>query len=354
MSDARKDLLDQILFLLMGKGESVEDYKNELYIILDKYEIQNRTTEIALLSEDKNEYLIKKFLIAKTVKGCTERTLYHYETYLKGILTKIGKTVDEIEADDIRIYLAIRQKRDRITKTSANNELLVLRTFFQYLTSEELVQKNPTIKVDRVKSEKKKKKAFSEMEIEQIRNSLKNNRERAIVEVLLSTGCRISELVGIKISDIENDKLVVHGKGEKDRTVYLNAKAQIAISNYLEERNDGNPFLFCGGYYSAEKLHEYGSSRGEWYKNENLVSKTEHADKGSIEQIMRRLRGRSGIKTSIYPHKFRRTCATFALKRGMPIEQVSKMLGHENISTTQIYLDLNEEELQNAHKKYVV
>lgn len=356
MINAREELRQKLCMVLIRSG--VEEAEIEVDAILGDYEIQNRTTEIALLQEDRNEYLFKKFLTAKIVKGCTDRTIDYYKKILNFIFDRIHKTVDDVTTDDIRYYLAIRQKRDGITKTTANNELRVLSSFYQYLQSDDIVLKNPTLKIEKIKERKKKKSAFTEIEIEKIRDATRNTRERAIVEVLLSTGCRVGELVNIKIRDIEGDKIVVHGKGEKDRTVYLNAKAIVSLERYLDERSDKNPYLLCGGFYTQNDsgvMRKYqNSKKGEWYRNPELVSSDRHVDKGTIEQLMRKLKKRSGIESACYPHKFRRTCATMALRRGMPIEQVSKMLGHESIETTQIYLDLNEDDMMLAHKKYVV
>ena len=352
---AREDLRQKLCMLLISKG--IPDTDIEIDAILGEYEVQERITEVAIRSEDRNEYLFKKFLVAKTVKGCTDRTIHMYKKTLSFVFDRINKTADEVMADDIRYYLAVRQKRDGISKTTANNELRVLGSFYQYLQSEEIILKNPTLKIEKIRERKKKKSAFTELEIERIRNATKNNRERAIVDVLLSTGCRVSELTGIRISDIKGDKLVVHGKGEKDRTVYLNAKAVVSLEEYLKERNDTNPYVFCGGIDARgrkEILYKYNTERnGEWYRDPELIS-DQHVGKGTIEQLMRKLKKRSGIESACYPHKFRRTCATMALRRGMPIEQVSKMLGHESVSTTQIYLDLSDKELEEAHRKYVV
>lgn len=354
--NAREELRQKLCMLLISRG--VNNAEVEIDAILGEYEVQNRSTEIAVRSEDRNEYLFKKFLTAKIVKGCTDRTIEFYGKILSFIFDRINKTADEVTTDDIRYYLAIRQKRDGITKTTANNELRVLSSFYKYLQQEEIILKNPVMKIEKIKDRKKKKKAFTEIEIEKIRDATKNCRERAIVDILLSTGCRVSELVDIKISDIDGDKLIVHGKGEKDRIVYLNAKAVVSLEKYLKERNDNNPYVFCGGMFSKNDknmISKYQSAKnGEWYKNPGLITDNTHTDKGTVEQLMRKLKKRSGIESGCYPHKFRRTCATMALRRGMPIEQVSKMLGHESIETTQIYLDLDENSLEQAHKKYVV
>lgn len=354
MNDAREELRRKLCMVLISKG--IGDAGTEIDAILGEYEIQNRTTEVALLSEDRNEYLFRKFLVSKIVKGCTDRTIQFYSKTLNFIFDRIHKTADEVTTSDIRYYLALRQKRDGVSKTTASNEFRILSSFYNWLLAEEIIGKNPVLKIERPKERKKKKSAFTEMEIEKIRDATKNTREKAIVDMLLSTGCRVSELVNMKIDDVDGEKLVVHGKGEKDRTVYLNAKAVLSLEKYLDERKDANPYIFCGGYAAANNIGGYHrcARNGEWYKNPELVHPENHADKGSIEQMMRKLKERAGVECRVYPHKFRRTCATMALRRGMPIEQVSKMLGHESIETTQIYLDLNEEGLRDAHKKYVI
>ena len=344
----RQEVAERIVMCLTERGIKDIDISSELFIILSDYDITARETAVAIRAEDKNQYLLKKFLIAKTVKGLTERTLELYKREINRILEIINKPADEITTDDIRLYLALRQKRDKVTKTTANNELRYLKSFFGYLTTEELINKDPTGKIDRIKCDKIKRNAFTEMEVEKLRAACKNTWETAVVEILLSTGCRVTELVSIKIKDIEGDQLVVHGKGNKDRIVYLNAKAMIAVEKYLSDRKDNNVYLFPGGIWATP-----GKDCIQWYKYPDRIKENEHCDKGSIEKKIRNLGKRAGTG-SAYPHKFRRTCATFALRRGMPIEQVSKMLGHEQISTTQIYLDLTEEDLKQAHKKYVV
>lgn len=344
----RQELMERIVMCMADRGLMDEGINQEVTIILADYEITRRETAVALRSEDKNKAYLQKFLIAKTVKGCTERTIELYRKEIWKILNYINKQVDEITADDVRLYLALRQRKDGVSKTTANNELLCLRSFFGYLSVEELIQRNPVAKIERIKCDKKKKNAFSELEVEKVRDACVNSWELAVVEILLSTGCRVTELVNIRIDDIEGDQLVVHGKGNKDRTVYLNAKAIISITKYLSERKDSNPYLFPGGYFGSPK-----DDWMNWYKYPDRIDPERHCDKGTIESKVRGIGKRAGVP-NVHPHRFRRTCATFAMRRGMPIEQVSKMLGHEQISTTQIYLDLSEEDLKHAHKKYVI
>lgn len=187
-----------------------------------------------------------------------------------------------------------------------------------------------------------------------MRGALRTNRDRAMFEILLSTGCRVSELANIKLKEITGNEVLVHGKGQKDRTVYLNAKALYALESYLNERNDANPYLFASGFFNMHRKRKGISQQKarEWYMRKSEVSEDKPISTGAIESNIRKLGQRVGVKA--YPHKFRRTCATFALRRGMSIEQVSQMLGHESIETTQIYLDISEQDLKEAHRKFVM
>ncbi len=347
-------MINDICLHLEPYVKDLGDIKNILYIVCNNYEITSRCTEVAVINGDRNEELLKRFLIAKTVKGCTKRTIKYYGETIKKTLEEIGKTVDEITADDIRYFMAVRQRRDRISKTTIGNEIRNLGSFFQWLYAEELIRKNPMTRVDRVKQDKTQKEALTDMEIERIRMAACGEREKAIIELLLSTGCRVTELVNIMLSEIDGNRVLVHGKGCKDRYVYLNARAELAVEVYLEARTDRNPYLFPRGK-SIAKMERRGIGQKDycdWWKNaDNVVDG--HSDASSIESITRKIAKKAGVERA-NPHKFRRTCATMALRRGMPIEQVSKMLGHVEISTTQIYLDLSEDDLALAHKKYVV
>ena len=342
------------LYIQSISDRDTGDIKSSLYLLLNEYEITNRSTEIAELHTDRNEYLLKSFLIAKKVKGCTERTIGYYGTEVKKILEKIGKNADDVTTDDIRYYMAVRQNVDKVSKVTIGSEIRAFGSFYNWLYMEELIRKNPMSRIDRIKVEKTKKEAFTEMEIEKLRSHANSEKEKLIIEVLLSTGCRVSELVNILITDIDGERILVHGKGEKDRYVYLNAKAVLAIESYMNQRQDQNPYLLPRMKSVREINHK--KSKGEYkdlWKDPENICDGGHIDKGTVEQITRKIAKRAGVERA-NPHKFRRTCATMALRRGMPIEQVSRMLGHEEIATTQIYLDLSEDELEQAHKKYVV
>lgn len=348
----KDQIVNSIVCMLDEMGVDTEGIADKLYIIMKDVEITPIETALALRDDALNDNLLNRFLAAKMVKGCTKRTIMRYKKQISWTLSKFGKSCTEISADDIRVYIALRLTRDGISKVSANNEILCLRTFYSWLNVEGILQTNPMLKIDRIKTDKIKKKAFTDLECEKLRYSCRTSLETAIVEVLLSTGCRVSELCGIRIDDIEQGKCIVHGKGNKDRIVYFTAKAELAIKKLLEERKDTNPYLFPAGVNLGENLEHEKRASPDWYKYPELIGEGMR-DKGAIESTVRKIGKRAGIE-NVHPHRFRRTSATLALRRGMPIELVSKMLGHEQLTTTQLYLDLSEDDLEAAHRKYVV
>lgn len=328
--------------------EQLGDIKKILDIAFTDYNVSRTQTSLVPYEGDVCEQMLKKFVMSKKVEGLSDRSLkYYYET-MKKVCSEINKPFQDWTTDDVRKYLALRQIRDKVSDTTRDNERRNISAFFLWAVKEEILPKNIMLRIPKIKCQKKKKKAFSEMEVERIRNYASvDERLTVIVEILLSTGCRVSELVGMRIDDIEGNTIIVHGKGNKDRTVYLNAKAQLAIEKYMKKRADGNPYLLPKRTPELQKL----KARKDWWTIAENVDEKEHMDLSSVEVIIRAIGQKVGTKA--HPHKFRRTCATMALKKGMPLTHVSKMLGHEQISTTQIYLDLTDEELESMHKKYV-
>lgn len=351
----KEQCINEIAAMFATMGIDTHEAKTKLYIIMNRYEITEMCTEVALYHEDVNQKYIQKFLMAKMVKGLTQRTLKAYKRTLVKALQRIGKDADQITADDIRYYIAIREHKDKATRESVWNEYRYLSTFFDWMRRAGFISSNPIEKIEMKRPQPKPQKAFTEMEIALLKEGCQNSKERCIVEMLLSTGCRVSELVGIKIADIDGHKIIVHGKGQKDRTVYLNANARLAISNYLREKAEtSNPYLFPKGVSIMDIPSKYKKHcvRKETFKIPECTQAEGHVDISSVEQMIRKLSKRAGVKHA-HPHKFRRTCATLALRRGMPIIQVSQMLGHNQLDTTKIYLDLTEKELEAAHEKYV-
>lgn len=352
----REELTVKILNALAEYDLPLQDIRMKLAIILSEYEVESRCTELAVLDEDKNRVMLQKFLAAKLASGRTPRTLEFYRNSLNFIFGQIGKNFDEISADDIRYYMAIRIQRDGISKVTANNERRALSSFYTWLQKEEVLLRNPMAKVDLIKVQKPKKKAFEEIEVEKIRDACRTNRERAIIEIMLSTWCRVSEIAQIRIDEIKDGEILVHGKGEKDRTVYMNAKSKLALEKYLSERTDKNPYLFARAKYAGDvyKMAKGAKRKNEcyWYTNEDLVANEGHMEASTIENVVRGIGKRAGVPNT-HPHRFRRTGATYALRQGMPLTTVSKLLGHAGIGVTQVYLDISDAELEEAHRKFV-
>lgn len=330
--------------------DDIELLENVLAIALNDCDIQPKKNEVVEWSVDDNYKFLGMFLTAKKVQGCSERTLKYYKQTIKIFLDKTPTLISQMTPGHIRYYLANRDVVDHVSKCTQNNERRCLSSFFSWLHSEEYITKNPMNRITNIKQKKTKKDAFSDMEIETLRCGLETDMDKSIFELLLSTGCRVSELCGIRLSDIENDKILVHGKGGKDRTVYMNARALLSIKNYVKRRTDANPYLFPKRK-AINSISGGNVKEKDWFSLPEYVSESDHIATGTVEGKIRNLGRKYGIKA--HPHKFRRTCATMALRRGMPLLAVSKMLGHENIGTTQIYLDIDESEVYEAHKKYV-
>ena len=345
------EIIDEIMRNIVNYCNDPEAVSNSLYITFQHYSITKKSTEIVQYEPDTNELLIKRFLVAKKIKGCTQKTLEFYNSSVSKSLERIGKNVIDITTDDIRIFIALRI-RDGVSAVTVGNEKRAMSSFFTYLHDEDIIHKNPMLAIDTMKQKKTKKNAFKDSEIVMMRDVLQTSREKAIFEILLSTGCRVTELVNIRLDDIQPDgSILVHGKGQKDRYVYMNAAADFAFKKYMSDRKDNSLYLFPRMISVKFQKGMPHTDMKMWYVDPKNVVEDDHADKGTIECIIRRIGKSVGVKA--YPHKFRRTCATNALKNGMPIEMVSRMLGHDNIGTTQIYLDINDDQLKVMHERYV-
>ena len=337
----KEDVLNEIEITARTVGIDAEKARTlsaKIALLLKGYVITEGTTELAVRESDEDVIMIRKFLMSKKVKGCTDRTIEHYTKELQRALPRLSKPLKEITVDDIRWFIADKEFNGNCSRVTCGNTLRVLSSLFQFLSNEGYIQGNPVMKFGAYKVPKQKKEAFTEYEIESMRETIKEPKNKAIFEMLLSTGCRVSELCQIKQSEISGNEILVHGKGQKDRTVRMNAKAMKALENYMNSKcqeSRASVWLFPKKEYSHKCL-----------------CPSEHMEKGSVETTIREV-GRA-LNIEAYPHKFRRTCATFALRRGMDLMYVSKMLGHDNVQTTQIYLDLDEETMKEQHRKYVV
>lgn len=324
-------IVERVLDRLNGfDGKQLDTIKQALYIVLNDYSFGLKTTDLAPIHSDTKAKAVQMFFVSKKVEGCTDRTLTYYRGVLSRFFKEVTHPIEEITGDDIRFYVATRAMRDNLSKTSQDNELRVLKSFFNWCSDEGYIGRAPTHNVNPIKKEKRIKKPFTEIEIELLRQNAKNKRDLAIVDVLYSTGVRVSELCNMSMNDIENDEITVFGKGEKERVVYLNAKAMLSLKQYLKERTDDNEAVFVTSKSPYTRLN-----------------------KGGVEVMLRDLGKRAGVKNT-HPHRFRRTAATLALNRGMPIEQVAQMLGHEKIETTTIYARSDKDNVKASHRKYVV
>jgi len=336
------------------EDKDISDVRMRVSMVLSKYDIKKDETELIPYQGDVNEQILRRFLMSKTARGLSKRTIKYYRDSISFTFHHIGKPYTQITADDIRLYLAIRVNRDGVSKATANNERRNLSAFYSWLQKEEILIKNPMAKVEAIKETKKKKKAYTNMELEKIRFACEDEMDRALIEILISTWARVSEIAEMKVSDLDGNKIVVHGKGDKYRTVYLTAKAQLAIKAYLEKRKDNQPLLFPKGK-SGKILLRKGISPKQmhlwWTDPENMVEGKR--DTGSLESRVRQIGKRAGVE-NVHPHRFRRTGATMALRAGMPLMEVSQILGHNSVGTTQIYLDIDSKQLESTHEKYVV
>ena len=345
----KEGIITNIISNLIDKigVENCKIVREILYSELYDFEIIKTKNEL-IVYEDEIGNILKKFLAIKKLQGCTDRTIKAYYSELIYFFNSINKNVDDITTDDIRVYLAKNKKS--CSNTTLDNKRRYLNTFFEWCLDEEIVKKSPLRRMEKIKSIKKVKEAFTEIEIEKMRNQLIFRKERivlnqseyykeikklrniAIFETLLSTGVRVAELVSIDTDDVnlETGEIVVLGKGNKERIVYLNARAKIALFNYINKRKDNLECLFIS----------CNPQTGEFSR----------LDISGVELMIRKL-GKD-LEIDAYPHKFRRTTATSAANKGMPIEQVQKMLGHASLNTTQIYVNVQTKAVKDSHEKY--
>ena len=351
MKNEKEELIDNIVNKLLNIYDV--NFVNQIkeIIIIEMNNVDVKFKEKALtVAGDETSQVIKKFIACKKLAGLTDRSLKAYLNELAMFFKFLNKSYTSVTTDDIRVYLAV--SRENNNEVSIDNKRRYLNSFFDWCFNEELIERNPVKKINKIKSTKQIKEAFSDIEIEKMRSVLsfekiyapkkyqKETRLRniAIFETLLSTGTRVTELISIKREQVEKgqDSLIILGKGKKERPVYLNARAIMAIKNYLKERKDNNEYLFV--------------SHPVRYLNNNK-DEISNCTQSVIECMIRKLGKR--IEIEAYPHKFRRTAATNAVRKGMPIEQVQKMLGHATLNTTQIYVNVSDADVKISHDKYL-
>lgn len=281
-------------------------------------------------NESNDEYL-RMFIEAKKVEGCSERTLAYYKTTVLHMLNIVKTAVRRITTEEIRKYLSDYQKINNCSKVTVDNVRRNISSFFSWLEEEDYILKSPMRRIHKIKTKTTVKETISDESIEILRDGCKELRDLAIIDLLYSTGIRVGELVNLNCDDInfEERECVVFGKGEKERKVYFDAKAKLHIKRYLDSRTDNNPALFV----TLDRPHERLKISG-------------------VEIRLRQLGRKMNIER-IHPHKFRRTMATRAIDKGMPIEQVQKILGHSQIDTTMQYAIVNQNNVKNSHRKYI-
>ena len=276
------------------------------------------------------EYL-QMFIDAKRIEGCSDRTLEYYQVTVEHLLKTVDVEVRKMTTDDLRSYLAEYQQINNCSKVTVDNIRRNLSSFFSWLEEEDYILKSPMRRIHKIKTKQQLKEIISYEMIEKMRDNCKTKRDLAIIDLLYSTGIRVGELVRLNISDIdfEERECVVYGKGDKERRVYFDAKAKLHLQNYIKSRTDDNPALFVTLDVPYDRLKISG-----------------------VEIRMREL-GRSLSIPKIHPHKFRRTMATRAIDKGMPIEQVQKILGHSQIDTTMQYAIVNQNNVKASHRRYI-
>ncbi len=274
---------------------------------------------------------IQLFLAAKRVEGCSEKTIRYYDSTLRNVLKTINKDVLQITTDDLRLYLDDYQSNRSAGKTTIDNIRRILSSFFSWLEDEDYIMKSPVRRIHKVKTCKTVKETYSDEALEIMRDHCESIRDLALIDLLASTGMRVGELVLLDRDDIDftNRECVVLGKGNKQRKVYFDARAKIHLQNYLNSRADDNPALFV----SLQQPHNRLQIRG-------------------IEIRLHELGEKLNL-CRIHPHKFRRTLATMAIDKGMPIEQVQQLLGHQNVDTTLQYAMVNQANVKQSHRKYI-
>lgn len=275
--------------------------------------------------------LMESFLSAKRLEGCSDRTLNFYKNTIDKMYTSVGKSIKAITTEDLRSYLSEYQSNNEVSKVTIDNIRRNLSSFFAWLEDENYILKSPVRRIHRVKATTSIKETYTDEDLEKLRDSCDELRDLALIDILASTGMRVGELVRLNRSDINftERECVVFGKGDKERIVYFDARTKIHLQNYLNSRTDENQALFV-----------------------SLKAPYIRLEIGGVESRLKKLGDALKID-KVHPHKFRRTMATTAIDKGMPIEQVQKLLGHEKIDTTLHYAMVKQSNVKNAHRKYI-
>jgi site-specific recombinase XerD len=310
--------------------QQVQEVRKALTYRLGRVEVVERRTADPQEKEGSGG-LLDVFIAAKRIEGCSEKSLKYYEATIRSMLNTVDKPVREISTDDLRGHLAEYRSERKVSNVTIDNMRRILSSFFGWLEDEDYIIKSPVRRIRRIKADKTIKETFTDEGLELLRDACSGVRDLAMIDILSSTGMRVGELVGLNREDISfhERECVVLGKGGNERVVYFDARTKIHLLNYLDSRADANPALFVTLAAPHERL---------------LI--------GGVETRIRGI-GKQADLHKVHPHKFRRTLATRAIDKGMPIEQVQRLLGHVRIDTTMHYAMVNQANVKNSHRKYI-
>lgn len=329
--------MDVILNITKDMEDSLTDYqlnklKESLIINFEKLDFIMKTDDLKHQEElDENISMIESFISSKQIEGCSDRTIKYYKEIIDKFNDSFDKSIKKITTEEIRSYLSNYKEISTCGSTTIDNIRRVLSSFFSWLEDEDYIIKSPIRRIHRIKTPTTVKEVLTDENLEKLRDECENIRDLSLIELLISTGMRVGELVNLNISNLnfEDRSCIVLGKGNKEREVYFDAKTKLHLKEYISKRNDTNDALFV----SLREPHQRLSISG-------------------IELIVRNL----GVNTNInkvHPHKFRRTLATMAIDKGMPVEQVQKLLGHVKIETTMHYAMVNQSNVKISHRRYI-
>lgn len=324
-NDLIKDVIQKMLpYMNNAQNEKLQEV---LRFVLSEYEVAEKQNRVIYCEKN----YVDLFLSAKRVEGCSEKTLKYYKATIETMIEKIQKNVKHIVTDDIRDYLTEYQEMKKLSKVTIDNIRRILSSFFSWLEDEDYILKSPVRRIHKVKTGSNIKETYSDEVLELMRDSCTELRDLAIIDILASTGMRVGEMVLLNRNDVDfNEReCIVFGKGSKERVVYFDARTKIHLQNYLNSRTDCNPALFV----SLKAPH----------KRLNI---------GGVEARLREFGRNLGINR-VHPHKFRRTLATMAIDKGMPIEQLQHLLGHKKIDTTLQYAMVKQSNVKIAHRKFI-
>ena len=321
-------LRDMLAYLDNGQAEQL---RRVLKHNLSGYEIRQRADSTAEDASAENARLTGAFLSAKRIEGCSEKSLSYYRKTIETMSEKIGKGITHITTNDLRSYLTGYQTERKSSKVTIDNIRRILSSFFSWLEDEDYILKSPVRRIHKVKTAVTIKETYTDEALETMRDHCDSLRDLALIDMLASTGMRVGELVLLNRDDInfEERECVVFGKGSKERMVYFDARTKIHLQNYLAQRTDSNNALFV-----------------------SLKAPYERLQIGGVESRLRELGKRLSLPR-VHPHKFRRTLATMAIDKGMPVEQLQRLLGHQRIDTTLQYAMVKQSNVKIAHRKYI-